>query len=265
MNKIGMVCVLVMCLAVVGFSSTPINTMAIRLEAFSEQEAGYLREDFTDVAKLRKWMMGKGLPSCLPDSGEVEKFKEKFGVSDEILQVVLMDIIRELSAKTRWISHHEQRESRDIYLANMLLIEAVKWMGSCADTAGKKLLMDIVMDKTKEEYFRWPAIRSYLCRADAQEVQNTVARFLAGDVGETLRLSDIYCAAIWAYDVAKDDTPKREALVTAMSIALVKENNKDTFAYADRLLAERSKEYADSPQRKAALERLNIPAEKGEQ
>ena len=50
-----------------------------------------------------------------------------------------------------------------------------------------------------------------------------------------------------------------------MSAALVKEENKRSFSIADKLLAERSKEYADSPTRKAALERMNIPIEKGEQ
>jgi len=41
-----------------------------------------------------------------------------------------------------------------------------------------------------------------------------------------------------------------------MSAALAKDEDKYAFADADKLLAERSKEYAESPQRKAALERM---------
>ena len=58
------------------------------------------------------------------------------------------------------------------------------------------------------------------------------------------------------------DTQTREAIVSAMSAALAKEANTNVFARVDKLLAERSKEYAESPQRKAALERMNKPPEK---
>jgi len=42
---------------------------------------------------------------------------------------------------------------------------------------------------------------------------------------------------------------------------LVKEEDKSTFIFLDGELTKRSKEYADSPQRKAALERMSKPPE----
>ena len=50
-------------------------------------------------------------------------------------------------------------------------------------------------------------------------------------------------------------------IVAAVSDVLVKEEDKNVFAEADKFLAERSKEYAESPQRKAMLERMNKPTE----
>jgi len=54
---------------------------------------------------------------------------------------------------------------------------------------------------------------------------------------------------------------KNMRIVAAVSDVLVKEEDKNVFAEADKFLAERSKEYAESPQRKAMLERMNKPTE----
>jgi len=266
MKKTGIVGMMVLCLVAQGLSTEiTVNRLDTYLE-LPEQETKRLREEFKDKKKLRECFEQGGLLSIRSAEPEkMMKIKQKFGVSDRAMQEVLMDIIHESSAKSGWKSHHDQGGSHDIYVANWFLHAAIIWLGVCADTEAKQFLMGIAADNTTDYYFRSRAIDAYMCRADAQEVQNVFARFLADDAGQTLRLFDIYCAAIRAYDVAKDDTSKREALVAAMSITLAKENNKDTFAYMDKFLAERSKAYADSPQRKAALERLNIPAEKGEQ
>ena len=64
-------------------------------------------------------------------------------------------------------------------------------------------------------------------------------------------------------DIIRESPAKGEREVVIrylreMAIEWLKEANKE----ADNLLAERSAEYADSPQRKAALERMNKPPEK---
>ena len=74
----------------------------------------------------------------------------------------------------------------------------------------------------------------------------------------------MYRAAIRAHDKAEGDAKTREAIVTMVSAALATEEDGTAFDETDKLLAERSKEYAESPQRKAALERMNPPARKAE-
>ncbi|MCL1921228.1 MAG: hypothetical protein FWG50_09165, partial [Kiritimatiellaeota bacterium] len=58
---------------------------------------------------------------------------------------------------------------------------------------------------------------------------------------------------------AEGDPQTREAIAAAMSAALAREQDKDTFERADKMLSERSAEWAGSPQRKAALERFGKP------
>jgi len=100
-------------------------------------------------------------------------------------------------------------------------------------------------------------------RANTQEKWDAIARFLADDVRSgILPFFNMYHAAMQAYDEAEGDTQKREAIVATVSAALVKEEDKKAFEEADKHLAERSTEYAESPQRKAALDRLNKPPEK---
>ena len=262
------VCVSVMIVfyfAVQGFPSAPLGPLDFLL-ALSEQETTHLQKDFKDTARLREWTMRQGLASRLTDPEKVEEFKRRFGVNDKALQAVLLDIICELSAKTGW-ELRPPGESKDKFIANMLLIEALKWLGSCADAEGKQFLMGIVTDNTKDYNFRYFAVTSYMYRADAQEMRDAVTRFLSDGERATLNpfIYRTYYLALQAYDKAENDPTTREVIVAVVSAALAKEEDKETFAEADKLLSARSKEYADSPQRKAAFERLNIPAEKGEQ
>ena len=129
--------------------------------------------------------------------------------------------------------------------------------------------MDIVTDATKPERYRTEAVCSYMQCVDAQEIRDGIARIFSDEVRATspsdIFYHNVYNAAFMAYDVAENNTQKREVIITSLTAALEKEEDKFTFAGADKFLAERSKEYADSPQRKAALERMNIPAEKDAQ
>jgi len=260
MKKMSMVCVAVVCLVMQGFTSAPQGWLDVYLDShFPEQEVKRLQEDLKDTAELKNFMR-KLLGSHFKSHKEAVQFKRRFDVSDEAMQAVLLDIIRETSAKTGW-KPSQLDDAEGIRIADWHLRGAIKWLSACAGVEGKKLLMDIVTDNAKNKDFRSVALHVYMRCADVQETQDTIARFLSDDMG-TLTRFYIYHAAIQAYNDAEDISQKREAIVATLTAALAQEKNKDDFTWADKNLAERSKEYADSPQRKAALERMNNPPEK---
>jgi hypothetical protein len=110
------------------------------------------------------------------------------------------------------------------------------------------------------------AIEAYLRSADAQETREAIVRFFASDMRAMIVPFDTatYSAAMLAYDEAEGNPLKRGAIVALVAAILAKENTKWVFAEGDRLLAVRSKEYAESLQRKTALQRFNLSDEKGE-
>ena len=256
-----MVCMFVMCLAMQGLSSEILVSWVDTYLELPEQEAERLREDFKDATKLKECMTRKLLGTWAIAPEKMMAFKQRFGISDETMQTVLMDVVSEFSVKAGW-APSRQGDAKNAYVANMLLRGAIIWLGVCADGEGKKFLMDIATDSAKDGEFRKRAFSSYLRRADAQETKDALDSVLADDV-KTKFGSDnlnICYAALVAYDDAKDDLRKREIIVSAVSAVFMKDDF--AFTFADKKLAERSTEYAESPQRKAALERMNKPPEK---
>ena len=233
----------------------------------SEQETERLREELKNPKKLRELirqgtLFGYGTPA---NAETVEAFKRKYGVSDKIMQKELIDLIREWSPKG-WHTWQGPDAPLDVRMSYVLLAGATRWLGFCAEAEGKKLLMDIIMDSKIDGEFRWLAIDSYMRRSDAQERWAALVRFLADDVKPTIQpIFDIYNAAVWEYDRVENDSPKREVIISTVSAALMKETGKNAFERGDKLLAERSKEYAESAQRKAALQRFNLQPEKDTQ
>ena len=280
MKKMSMVCMLVMCLVMQGKASPALTPLVFYLNE-SEQETERLRETLKDKKKLRECLdVVLGNHTSL---GGALEFMRKFDVDEEPMRHVLTDIIREVIAKTGGkISERYRERTPEIMQSSWRMREALKWMGACADADGRRLLLGIATDNGKHHYFRAEAIHSYMRRADVQEKWDAIARFLADDVRPgILAIFNVYHAAMQAYDEAEGDTQKREAIVAAVSAALMKDEEKGTFVFidgelfkrskeedkkafedADKALAKRSKEYADSPQRKAALERMNKPPEK---
>jgi hypothetical protein len=263
MKKMSVMCMVILSLAIPGFSSDPIYL----IQLYSEQDGERLREEFKDATKVRRHF-----EECLLGSPpeRIAEFKLKFDISDEPMRAVLMDIIRE-SEKTggRW-EGYKPGDSQNIGMANRRMLEAIPWLGICADAKAKQLLLGIAAGKSNWELSRMHAVQAYMRRADAQEIRDGVARLFAGDGKPTDAKGPdfsrrVYWYAIQAFDESEGDTQKREAIITSLSAVLVKEDSKELFASADKLLAERSKEYAESPQRKAALQRLNITEEKAEQ
>ena len=268
MKKMSMVCMTALCLTTQDISASMRYWIDSCLDNYSEAWAELVREEFKDAAKLRK-NFDEGLLGNPPE--RMTEFKRKFGVSDEPMLTVLMDIIREATkAGGTWKGVAWDETRQDVAIATWRMEKAIPWLGICADTKAKQLLLGIATGKTNWELSRIYAVQAYLRRADAQEIRDGIARLLADDVRTTdmtgLVVSDrVYGYALQAHAEAGDDVQKREAIVASLSAALVKEEDKEIFVGIDKRLAELSKTYADSPQRKAALERLNIPAEKGGQ
>ena len=248
MKKIGTVCILVMCLAMPGFSS--------RIIVFpSEREAENIRKD---AAIMRKYIE-EYLLSWL-NGDDIMKFKQRFGLTDDVMQIELMDIIHKSATKTRW-QWVKANDSKDMEKSTRYLREAINWLSVCADAEGKMFLMSVITDNEKHSEFRRVAGWSYLRRADAQEIRDVLPRLFTDEIWIKIDPFGLYHGVTEVYDRMEGDTQTREAIVAAMSAALAKEANTNVFARADKLLAERSKEYAESPQRKAALERMNKPPE----
>ena len=260
MKKVVVMCMVALCMAMPGFSSL-ITELEYCVEDMPEKKAAQLREDLKDAAKLRAYMVQLiGSYQASNIVKKVETFKQRFSVSDKAMQTALMDIIREAGKKNKWKKRQGLGDKSLDGLADWQIEHGLIWMIFCADAEGKAFLMKIATDSTVAREFRGRAAKSYLMRSDEKESLETVTRFLTGDMKGTVDLLDsgLYYSVVWVYDKAEGDPKTREAIV-AMVSAAVAEEKEDDFKQADELLAERIKEYAESPQRKAALERMNPP------
>jgi len=219
---------------------------------------------YSDPVKLKLYLETNALVYGQFSESEMVNFKQAFSIKDETLRALLMGFIREDSAKTGWKWRLGFDEPREIAIASMRLREAIKWMHLCADTETKRFLMGIITDNTIDDEFRNCATNSYMKVADAQEKWDALARFLSGEL-KTTYIYGKYLHAMQLYDEVKEDPQRRDTIVATVSIALAKEADKFVLAKIDKLLAERSKEYAESAQRKAALQRFNLQPEKDTQ
>jgi len=221
---------------------------------FSESEIERLREEFKDVEKLKLYF-GRSLGWNWFIYEIPPRFKRKFNVDDAIMYAALTNIFYESSAKIErelW----NKEDPLDIQRTKTLQMASIQWLGACTNANTKTLLMDIAIDDTKEKLHRSAAIGAYLQCANAQEARDALVRFLRNT---RIDPYSTYVYAIWLFDETKGDTEKSKAILSALSNILVNEEDKNLFFKTDKKLAERSKEYADSPQRKAALERMNKP------
>ena len=256
MKKMGMVCMTVLCLTTQNLSARMVTELDFYMEMSSEQDIERIREEFKDAAKVRK-AFDEGDLLFFGTSKQIVEFKRKFGVSDEPMLTVVMEIIHEELVK--------KAELKEGPYFGMRLWRTLRWLGVCADTKTKQFLLDIATDRANGYNTCVYAIEAYMHRADAQEVRSVIVRFSGDDMrvrgkdGSPPVYQCVYEYAIQAYDEAEGDTPKREAIITMMSTLLAKEESKTIFVGVDKALAERSREYAESPQRKAALERMNKP------
>ena len=263
MRKMSIVCVMVMCLAMSGFSSLLSREgYWERLKTHDKKEFDRFQEIFNDPVQLKERFEKNLLVYPHISGKEMIEFKQVFGISDEVMRSILMDIIREVSAKNGW-QWENPKFLKEIDIANMQLHWAICWLEVCADADAKQFLMDIATDTKKGDVYRRTAAFTYLRCSNAQETRDALTCFFADDMRAVVcPVYGPYNAAIEAYDKAESDLLKREAIVTSLTAALAKEENEKLFIYADKLLTKRSKAYAESPQRKAALQRFDTPTAK---
>jgi len=259
MKKMSMVCMMTLCLAMPGFPTTPLSRDWERMKVNDRKTFDRIWQEYNDPVKLKRRFEDSLLIYPL-DEKEMEDIKQAFGLKEETLRDLLMGFIREASAKTGW-KQYSMPEPEDLHRASWQLREAIRWLSVCADAEVKQFLMGIATDNEKHDSYRNAAVLSYLIRADVLEIRDAIVRLLADDMRALNRYGSMYYLAIKAYDKTEGDTQTREAIVAAMSAALAKEEDKKIFTNADKRFAELSKEYAESPQRKAALERMNKPPE----
>ena len=260
MKKASM-CIVALCLTAQDISaSRPVR--GINFDLLPEEEARQIQEHSGSAEKLRPQIV-KFFGDVSPKGDIAVQFKRKFNVRDDVMQTALMSIVNEYSEKAEWGTGEWTSESSIAY-AKARVTYAIEWLGACADSETKRFLLDIATDNAKNIAYRRAAIGSYLRRADAQEVRDVLGRFLVGD----MRMENPYATyryAMIVYDETDENEQKRKAIIAMLSDALAKEENKGVFAYADKQLVERSREYAESPQRKAAQERFNTLLEKDTQ
>ena len=256
------VCVsaMVICLTATGlFASPSLGAGDYGFNKFTAEEVANLREDFKDAEKLERFL--NNLLGTEYDYETPPLFKQKFDVEDSVMQAALMIMIRRTSAIVGWGTQPRYSYTREeMYLRNIQnrLFQAIMWLSCCADAEAKRFLMDIATDGTKWESYRREAIGAYLFRADAQETRDALARFLIGDM--RIAPYDTYLQVMMAYDAVEDDPQKCEAIVVSLIVALARESDKWTFVEIDEKLAKRSKEYAESSQRLAMVQRIsNLP------
>jgi hypothetical protein len=249
----------VLCLAASTlFAFTPLPSF---YENWTEEEIERLREDCKDAEKL-KGRLEEILPvTPIGMARHIEEFKQKFGVKDEVLLAATLSLARTPHLKARMWHAKSMEEASKIHA---MLYSLMGLLSFCADAECKALLLEQTTDFSDEKSgrVRWMAIYYYLLCADARETRDALARFLA-DPRE--KLLDVHYRTMLVYDMAAYDEQKREAIVEATSAALMKETDEKTFARVDGDLANWSKAYADSPQRKAKLERMAKPPEKPKQ
>ena len=258
MKKMRIMCMTVMCMTASDFFASPVYTGWDYFEKVTEEGVDRLHNEFKDAETLERYMRmffrGKIFPCDIP-----LKFKRRFGVSDEVMQAALMSIIRECSAKAGWKIIEGERVDDSVVMSKWLLDSAIVWLGACADTEAKRFLLDIATDHTTHiMYRRGIAVRAYLCSADAQDARDVLVRFLIGDMRATMDPGHyVYAGAMQAYDEAEEYPLKREAIVASLVVALAREDNKERFTDIDKELAKRSKEYAESSQRKVMIQGMD--------
>jgi hypothetical protein len=224
-------------------------------ERFSEGEVAHLRECFKSSEKLKESRMACFTSDHSLWAEEISLYIEKFNIAKDILRTALMEVIHESEMEAKW-EPFRPNDPEDLTFDKRRLMQAITWLGRCADGPTKEFLMEVALDGTKGEVYRNMAVEAYIHAADAQQVKDALTRFL---VETRVIPHSTYLFAVRTYEEAEGDKQKREAIIAALTAAaLEREEDRGYFAEADAHFARQDKAYAKSPQRKEALKQMNL-------
>ena len=239
--------------------SNAISQDLVEFRDLADEDVAYMQESFKKTENLRAALAGWFSQEHFLWPERIPALQQKFHITDDILRIALTGICQESAENVRW-EPFQPDDPEELIGEKRRLMWSITWLGFCADEAAKELLMAIAVDDTKGEVYRNMAVGAYIRSADARQVGEALARFL---VGTRVVAHSTYLYAMEAYDAAEDDPQKRAAIVSALTAAaLEKEEDRGYFAKADEHFAGQDKGYAQSPQRKKALERMNMSSGK---
>lgn len=221
---------------------------------------GFIARDFRENPKDVKWLRERlnAILRQTPYELTAKEFKQKFDVTDEVLEILLIDIYRMSPLKT---GRRSKDANGDTIAAHARYDEETqirvlsKWLGICAGAEGKKILWDIAIDKDTKNLL-CDVVAAYLNRADAQEARDALVRFLITDKRADEDKFNLYSRALAAYDGAGDDL-KREAIFASLAVALAREEHRGAFSGIEKQLVQRSKEYKELNERFIMLRDTN--------
>jgi hypothetical protein len=238
-------------LAISFFASTSLLSSEAEEQAVIEK----YRVEYQDPEKLKKRLLGMNSSFEGFEKSEIERFKHRFEISDEIMRSVAMNIYNESIIAVKEKRTDGIDGGLNAYRQQVGL--ALFCLGLSADQSTKQMLMAIVTDSATESSFRRQAISSYLLAADPEEAKNALLRFLVEEdrMSHMERLS-LYEYARMAYDSASPEN--KAAILAALIAAANKEEGKIEFMKVDNILAERCAAYRHSRERLAMLERHSL-------
>ena len=227
---------------------------ALMIRKPTAEDVAAIRESYKNPENIKKTLMRWFSGDHAIWEEKIFAFKDKYDIADDTMRAVLMDICQScLHAGETPVRRDPAKEAIE---NRRRLYWSLEYLGHYADKSVKEFLMKAAIDGALDNTYRSTAIRAYLRCAGAEEVRIGFPPLL-GDKSQDPRY--LYSLAMQSYDRAEVDAQKREALMSTASAALLKEEDKKIFAEADGRLSGRSKEYAASPQRKAALQRFDLP------
>ena len=228
----------------------PIRSAEENMAAKLERGRKVWTEYFSDDSNLKIYLKGDFTATEGSDWEGAPLFKEKFSISNERLRATVMSLYEEATAPQAVTNWNGIELAKDLLANNALL-----WLGVCADDATKAFLLDLAADKSKNEISRTVAIGSYLRAANAQETRDALIRFMVGEE----RLDSQARSSILAHasEICRGtDQAKKQAIIETLYVALAQEDAKWLFRVYDNILCSHSRQYTNSAQRQAILQRL---------
>jgi len=252
-----------LCLLLVGHVTAMDLPSGHEPKPLSDEEIASRKENFKNPEKLKAFLMDAFVEfdwsGAMTEPQQIHAFKDGYDIKDTTIRSALLDIYRESVQKTGW-------KYGDNWQAEFRLHSAIFWMGIFADEPAKELLLGIASDSAKDVFYRYPAIFGYIYCADLQEVRDLFTWLLDDEKRFPANLRATFAEQIRRlWKSVETDKPKREVILASLSTVADREKDVRTFRSLDDFLTQNNKEYAESFQRKASLERMSKTLEKDAQ